>query len=159
MSRWKWAPERSEGIWRHGAVRFRPFLSAVPWITVLLLVEMVHLLGGTLVSAKGVLFDLPAGSGLVDGESAALVALVMPTPHGTIVFFDDARYALGDEASVAALGEHLADRAAKTDRKTLLVLADRRIATGELMKMAGMARASGVGRVLFAEKNEGKADE
>ena len=47
----------------------------------------------------------------------------------------------------------------RLDRKTLLVLADRRVATGEIMKIAALARRSGVESVLFAEKRAGKADE
>ncbi len=59
MSQWNWKPERTQGVWRTGPAWLRPFLSAVPWITVLLLVLMFHIVGGTLVSSEGVLFDLP----------------------------------------------------------------------------------------------------
>ena len=159
MTPWNWKPERAQGVWRTGPVWLRPFLAAVPWITVFLLVLMFHMVGGTLASSEGVLFDLPDSSGLRDGEPAALVALVMPMPRETLVFFDDGRYALGDESSVSALGSHLEERAAKTDRKTLLVLADRRVAAGELMKLSGIARRSGIDRILFAEKRAGKERE
>ena len=159
MSAWNWKPERAQGVWRTGPVWLRPFLASVPWITVLLLVLMFHVVGGTLSSSDGVLFDLPDSSGLDEGESASLVALVMPMPHETLVFFDDARYAMGDDASAAAFGAHLEDRAGKTDRKTLLVLADRRVAMGVVMKISGIAKRSGVERVLFAEKKAGKAEE
>ena len=159
MSPWKWTPERAQGIWRHGSVRFKPLLAAVPWITVILLLEMLHLIGGAFTSAEGVLFDLPDSSGLEEGEPASLVALVMPMPHETLVFFDDARYTIGDDASAGAFGDHLSDRAAKTDRKSLLILADRRVAMGEIMKISGIAKRSGVSRILFAEKREGKSEE
>ena len=159
MSAWNWKPERTQGVWRTGPVWLRPFLASVPWITVLLLVLMFHVVGGTLSSSDGVLFDLPDSTGLRDGEAAELVALVMPMPRETLVFFDDGRYVLGDEQSAAALGSHLEDRVAKIDRKTLLVLADRRVATGELMKLSGIARRSGLERILFAEKREGKDEE
>ena len=66
---------------------------------------------------------------------------------------------IGDETSAAAFVSHLEDRVSKSERKKLLVLADRRVATGELMKIAAMARRSGVGSVLFAEKRAGKVDE
>ena len=158
-SPWKWTPERGQGIWRHGTPGLRPFLAAVPWITVLLLLLMLHLVGGTLASSEGVLFDLPDGGGTVDGEPASLVALVMPMPRETLVFFDDARYTMGDDVSFSAFGAHLADRAEKTERKTLLVLADRRVAAGELMKIAGLAKGSGLSRVLFAEKTDGGSEE
>ena len=72
----------------------------------------------------------------------------MPMPHETLVFFDDGRYTMGDETSAAAFCSHLEDRLSRLDRKTLLVLADRRVATGEIMKIAALARRSGVESVL-----------
>lgn len=149
---WGWRPERSPGIWGHGALWFRPFAAAIPWITVLLLLAMMWMLSGTMVSAKGLLFDLPASS-LGDGEATSLVALVLPVRHDTLVFFDDARYTLGDWSSQRLLREHLADRAGKVEDKTLLVLADRRVAGGEIARVAEIARAGGVQRMLFATKN------
>ena len=56
---WKWTPERTLGIWRHGAAWTRPVTAAIPYLTVMLLLLMLHFVGGTLTSAKGVLFDLP----------------------------------------------------------------------------------------------------
>lgn len=147
----RWTPERAQGIWRHGAISLRPFVSAAPWITVGLLLVMFHLIGGTLVSERGALFDLP-DSGLADGEVTGPVALIVRIPHDTLVYFDDSRYTLGDAASSAALAENLSDVVANSSRKTVLALADRRIAAGDLMKFAALARKSGVARVLFAEK-------
>ncbi len=151
MSPWGWRPERTEGIWRHGAPCLKPIISAAPWITVVLLLVMLWIVGGSLVAAKGVVVDLP-GPGLADGESTGPVALVMPVKHETLVFFDDARYLLGDGASAAAFAEHLSASLAKSGRKTLLALADRRVACGDLMRFAELARQGGVTRVLFAEK-------
>ena len=76
MTPWNWKPERAQGVWRTGPVWLRPFLAAVPWITVLLLVLMFHMVGGTLASSEGVLFDLPDSSELEEGEPASLVALI-----------------------------------------------------------------------------------
>jgi biopolymer transport protein ExbD len=160
MSQWNWKPERTQGVWRTGPVWLRPFLSAVPWITVLLLVLMFHIVGGTLTSFEGVLFDLPDSAGLRDDEPATLVALVMPMSrrtalqHETLVFFDDSRYVLDDAASVRAFGEHLSERVARSPSKTLLVLADRRVSAGELMRLVGIARESGVRHVQIAERRE-----
>ena len=159
MSQWNWKPERTQGVWRTGPAWLRPFLAAVPWITVLLLVLMFHIVGGTFTSAEGVLIDLPDSAELRDGEAAALVALVMSMPRETLVVFDDGRYAIGDDACASAFGAHLEERAAKTERKTLLVLADRRVESGELMKLAGIARSSGMERILFAEKRARKVEE
>ena len=151
MKGWGWRIEGDRGMWRYGAGWMRPFAAAVPWITVAMLLLLVWMVGGTLTSATGVLFDLPdAGAG--DGEATELVALAMPMPHETLVFFDDARFVLGDGSSAAALGERIAENAARARSKTMLVLADRRIAGGELMRLAAIAKKSGVKRMLFAEK-------
>lgn len=158
MSSWGWMPERTQGIWRHGALWLKPFAAAAPFLSVLILLLQFHFTGGTFTSAKGVLFDLP-DSGVAEGEKADLVALMMVMPRETLVFFDDSRYVLGDDSSVKAFGEHLAERVGKTDNKTLLVLADRRVGGGELMKFAAAARRHGVQRVLFAEKSGEKRDE
>ena len=154
MSQWGWSPERTQGIWRYGARWMRPFAAAVPWLTVGVLLLMLHFVGGTFTSAKGVLFDLPE-AGLSDGEATDLVALVMPMPHETLVFFDDSRYMLGDAASVSSLRDHLSARVGKSANRTMLVLADRRVSGGELMKFAAIAREGGVSKVLFAERKSG----
>ena len=154
MSPWGWTPERTAGIWRHGAGWLRPFAAAAPWLTLLFLLLMMHFVAGTLTAAKGTLFSLPA-DGLAEGEATGLVALAIPHAHETLVFFDDSRYLLGDESSLRTLGENLAARVEKSATKTLLVLADRRVAGGELMKFAAVARRGGVGRILFAEKKAG----
>lgn len=162
MTRWGWSGSRSaKGIDR--LAWLRPFSAAVPWITVGVLLLMFHLIGGTFTSAEGVLFDLPA-SGQTDGAQTQLVALVMPMAREhslreTLVFFDDARYVLGDSASEIALGAQLAERSAKTGDRTLLLLADRRVAGGELMRLAALARGRGIERILFAERKENGTDE
>lgn len=154
MSPWGWSPERSLGIWRHGAAWLRPVAAAVPYLTVGLLLLLLRLVSGTLAASEGALFDLPDAPP-TDAVGEAPVALMMPMPRETIVFFDDTRYLTGDEASMRALGEQLADRFARSRRKELLVLADRRVAGGELMRLAALAKANGVARVLFAEKRAG----
>lgn len=129
----------------------KPLAASFPWVTLALLVLMIHMISGTLTSAKGVLFDLPEG-GREDGEATRLVALVMPVTGETLVFFDDARYKLGERASAEKLTEQFQLSAKHSPRKTLLVLADRRVAGGELMKLAAIARKGGIERILFAEK-------
>lgn len=157
MSPWGWSPERTEGVWRYGAKWMKPFVAAVPWLTVGLLVMMLYMVGGTFTSSKGVLFDLPEG-GLENGEATGLVALIMPTEHETLVFFDDSRYLLDDSASATSLSEHLAESVRRSGDKTLLVLADRRVSGGELMRFASIAKMGGVAKVLFAEKHQEKVE-
>ena len=154
---WKWTPERTLGIWRHGAPWLRPVAAAAPYVTILLLLLMLHMAGGALCAAKCMLFDLPDAGG-ADGAATKLVALMLPRDHETLVFFDDSRYVLGDETSLRALGENLSSRVDRSDSKTLLVLADRRVNGGDIMKFAEVARRNGVARVLFAGKNEEPAE-
>lgn len=154
MSPWGWSPQRNLGIWRHGAGWVRPVLSAMPYLTVGLLLLMMHLVGGTLTASKGVLFDLPEGS-FTDTADVGLVALVMPMQHETIVFFDDTRYLLGDPVSMRRFAEDLSEAAERNDKGTLLVLADRRVDTANLMELMSLARQSGLKKVLLAGKRTG----
>ena len=148
---WGWKSERSQGIWRHGPLWLRPFSVAAPWVALGLSLALVHIVSGTLTASDAVAFDLPE-SASCDEVTASPVALVLPMQHATYVFFDDSRYTLDDEASAAALREHLSRTAGRMVRKTLLVMADRRAECGDLMKVASLARASGLSRVFFAQK-------
>ena len=154
MISWGWKPERSEGIWRYGLPAFIPVAVAAPWLSVIILILMFYIIGGTFTAAKGVLFDLP-DAGIADGESTELVALVMPVRNETFVFFDDSRYVLSEPTSYDTLAKRLAERVSRTERKTLLVLCDRRVDGGELMKITALAKMSGAEKVLFAEKSGG----
>lgn len=157
-SPWGWRREVRRGIWRYGSNWMRSFASAVPWITVGLLLLMMYFISGTLTSSSGVVFELPSGV-RSEGEAVDMVALVMPTERETLVFFDDARYLLGDESSMSSFERHLAERSALVKRKTLLIMADRRVSGGELMRLAEVARSSGLEKVLFAEKTRGNGSE
>ena len=157
MSQWGWTPARNLGIWRYGAGWSRPIAAAIPYLTVCLLLIMMHMVGGTMTSCRGVLFDLPDGV-QSDGEVSELVALVMPVQHETMIVFDDARYLLGDAASLRSFVEDLSGSAERRAGKSLLILADRRVSTGHLMEVVSAAKRSGVGKVLLADKQEGSAE-
>lgn len=159
-SSWGWNTDLSARRAPAGLAWLRPFSAAVPWITVGLLVLMMYLLSGTYTAARGVLFDLPATTSVADGEETRLVAVVMALPRATLVVFDDAPFELrrdarddaSDESPLAAFGRQLEERARQLPEKTLLLLADRRVPGGDLMKLATVARNSGVERILFAER-------
>ena len=101
---WKWRPERTEGIWRHGCAWAKPFTAAAPWISLALLMATFALADGRLTSSPGTVFDLPAPAAR-EGTEPGLAAIMMPVAREgaagreTIVFFDDARYSLDDDAS------------------------------------------------------------
>jgi len=158
---WGWRHARSEGIWRHGASWVKPLFAAAPWITLVLLLVMFNLIGGRLAAAPGVVFDLPASV----GHQAAVpefTVLAMPSANvgesgGTLVFFDDARFVLGDQQSVDLFRSQLKRgvQGSKVKVKTsMLVLADRRVPSGDLIQLVGIAREAGVGHVQIAERRE-----
>ena len=157
MSQWGWTPARNLGIWRYGAGWNRPIAAAIPCLTVCLLLIMMHMVGGTMTSCRGVLFDLPDGA-QTDGEASELVALVMPVQHETMIVFDDARYLLGDAASMRSFGEDLSGSVERRTGRSLLILADRRVSTGHLMEVVSAAKRSGVDKILLAGKREDAAE-
>ena len=157
MSQWGWTPARNLGIWRYGAGWSRPIAAAIPCLTICLLLIMMHMVAGTMTSYRGVLFELPDGVPS-DGEASELVALVMPVQHETMIVFDDARYLLGDAASMRSFAEDLSGSAERRAGKTLLILADKRVSTGHLMEVVSAAKRSGVGNVLLAGKREDTAE-
>ena len=154
MSEWGWSPERNLGIWRHGAAWLRPVMAAVPYLTVGLLLLLLLFVSGTLSSARGVLFDLPAGE-FEDVDRTELVVLVMPVQRETTILFDDSRYLLDDEASMRNFRVSLTERMERCERKSLLVLADRRISSGHLMETVAAVRKCGVEKVLVAGRSGG----
>jgi len=158
VSGWSWRPGRAKGVVRVESMWMRAFAIVVPLVTVGLLLLMFHIVGGTMTTATGILFDLPE-AGVGDAAVTESVALIVPMRHETLVFFDDSRYVIGSEASMRTLEERLGERFFRSENKTLLVLADRRVSYGDLMAFSARARRSGVEKVLFAEKSTQEASE
>lgn len=156
---WGWRPPQQDGIWKHGCAWARPFVAAAPWITLALLLAMFALLQGRVAAAPGAVFELPAR---IAGEAVTpdLTVLVMPmvregeAGRETLVFFDDARYSMLDSFSVASFQAKLRERVAGDSSHSLLILADARISSGDLMRIAAIARDSGVEKVQIAEKRQ-----
>lgn len=157
-SSWNWVTPRPSGLSKYGPRWLKPMAVAIPWLTVMLLFVMMYLVSGALTTARGVLFELPEGDQL-DGSSSPLVALVVPSVRDTLVFFDDARYSLGDREAMKSFGEHLSSRVSKVNDQTLVVLADQRVPVGELSKLASVASVSGVKRLLMANKSRRASEE
>lgn len=156
---WGWRPVRPEGIWKHGCRWARPFTVAAPWIALALLLVEFAFVEGRLVAAPGLVLDLPApvcGEAATPGLAAIVVPVVREGAAGreTLVFFDDARYSLSDAAAVDAFRARLAARAQADRSGALLLLADGRVAAGDLMRLMGLARDAGVARVQIGERRE-----
>ena len=145
-----------DGIWRHGPAWARPFVAAAPWVTVALLLALFVLVSPRVTAVPGLAFDLPKGE-VKDAQDPALAAIVAPVPgddEKTLVFFDDARYVLPDDASEAVFRNSLDRRVASLQDKTLLLLVDRRVSSGTLMRIAGIVRSAGVKGLSVAEKRD-----
>lgn len=156
MSRWGWSDSLGADPQDGGAPRWLRGLSAMaPWVAAALLFALVAMVGGTITSATGAAFTLP-DEGVADVSETDAVALLMPSSQGSLVFFDDTRYAMDDEAQMDAFATQLKDRVAKSGSPTLLVLADRRVSGGDFMRLAAVAKASGVAKTLFAERKPQK---
>ncbi len=156
---WGWRPRRNEGIWKYGPGWAKPLVSAAPWITVCLLVLMFYGISGHFVSRPGTIFDLPSGTASADlhPEHVALMLSVPRETAGgseTLVYFDDARYIMSDESSVRMLQARMAELAAAAPRKELLLMCDRRVSHGEVMKFTDIARHAGIAMVQVAERGE-----
>ncbi len=153
---WGWRPRQADGIWRHGCAWTKPLFAAVPWITLTLLLALFAFIGDRLPQVPGIVCDLPQP---VAGQAQAtgLAALVLPGANAdeeTLVFFDDARYSLSDESSVLTLKERLGARSLAEPSNTFLLLADRRVPAGDIIRLVGIARESGLSRVQIAERRE-----
>ena len=161
QSHWGWRPRQTEGIWRHGCAWTKPLFAAVPWITLTLLLALFAFIGDRLPQVPGLVCDLPAPVPREDvdkvTEATGLAALVLPAADAegeTLVFFDDARYSLSDETSVSSLKDRIGVRAGAEPSRTFLLLADRRVPAGDVIRLVGIARESGLERVQIAERRK-----
>ena len=129
----------------------RYLIVLAPWLTVFLSLAMFLLLEKSICVPEGMNVNLPSTT-IGDSTQADVTVLVVAASGGTLIFFDDARYLVADDAAMETLREHLSNALSHTQTKTILVLAGKNISAGELMKFANVASRSGASKVLFAEK-------
>lgn len=130
-----------------------------PWLTLIMLIVMFTFLQGALAPVPSLAFDLPA-AGAADTAQTGLVALLLPgdaegqSEEGTLVFFDDARYALSDPTGAEEFATRLGERANETNCGTLVLLADRRVSAGDVMRVMAIAKSRRLAHVQLAEKRD-----
>ena len=138
---------------------FRYLVHAAPWLTFVLIVVLFIVLQGALAPVPSLLFDLPE-SGVADSAQPSLVALLIPgdvegvETEGTLIYFDDARYALSDQASLEEFSNRLGDRVIETKCGVLTLMSDRRVPAGDLMKVMALAKSRRLLHVQLAEKRD-----
>lgn len=128
------------------------------WLSVIILFGLMWMVSGKFSRAEGQLFDLPS-YGDKDGVVTELVAIVFPSARDTLVFFDDSRYSLSEDESLMKFQAHLSEAAAKFAHPSLLILADKRVTTDQLMRLTASAKKSGVEKLLLAERRVEKSVE
>ena len=156
---WSRQIRKHRNIYRFGGVWAQTLLAAVPWINALVLTVMLLAVHGQLAVTPGVAFDLPRAP-LREGARRSLTALMIvvarDTPGGeeSLIFFDDDRYASQDEEQMAMLSERLRNRMALGRSRELLLLADKRVPHGDVIRFVNVAREAGMRQVNVAEKPE-----
>lgn len=127
-----------------------------PWLSAALLFALILMAADSFTVAEGAAFELPPVR-LRDTADIAATAIAMPSQRGTVVFFDDIRYRLDDDAQTEKFVVHMRERLSSSTVKSLLVLADKRTPAGDLMKFAKAAGDAGAGKVLFAGRDPEEA--
>ena len=152
MTPWRWSeslrgPSAFDGVPRWLAA----FSGVAPWIAAAAAFALVWIASGRFALEEGTVFELPRESpgDLAEADAAALV---LPSPRGTVVFFDDTRYVLSDEAQAERLRAQLKDVFKAASGGTLLALADASTACGDVSALAAMAKEAGADRMLIAAK-------
>lgn len=146
--------------------RFQPksrigqgLIAAGPWIDILLLLVLFSFLDARLVLQPGVVVDLPEGP-FSGGTRLGMNMVIMCVGEGVgeerseIVFFDDERFVIGDEAHMAHLETVLGAKARRRGGESLVIQADRRVRHGTIVDLMNKALASGVAEVNLAEREE-----
>ena len=156
---WGSRVQRHRSIFRFGGPWAQAILLAVPWVNVLVIVVLLLAVNQRLVVSPGVVFDLPRAElreGTHVGLTALMISVVRDTPGGeeTLIFFDDDRFSTQDADQMATLSERVKSRVALNARKELLLLADKRVPHGDVMRFVNAMRKAGVPRVNVAEKPE-----
>jgi biopolymer transport protein ExbD len=156
---WSRLIRRHRSIYRFGGVWAQALLASVPWIDALIVVVLLLAVNQRMVVSPGVLFDLPRAQ-LREGMHAGLTALMisvardLPGADETLVFFDDDRYLTQDAEQMSVLSERVKSRVALGVRRDMLLLADKRVPHGDVVRFVNAVREAGVQRVNVAEKPE-----
>ncbi|MDD4018603.1 MAG: hypothetical protein PHV28_11750 [Kiritimatiellae bacterium] len=150
---------RHRTVYRFGGAWARSLLASIPWLNAVILVGMLVAAHGRLTISPGLAFDLPRAP-LREGTRVGLTALMIqvsrdvPGGEETLIFFDDDRYSAQDGEQMALLSERVRNQMALSAGRELLLLADKRVPHGEVVRFVHLAREAGVQRVHVAEKPE-----
>lgn len=156
---WSQLARKHRSIYRFGGPWAQALLAPIPWINALILVVLLLAVHGKLVITPGIAFDLPRAP-LREGSNADLTALMIvvardaPGGEESLIFFDDDRYLANDDDQMEMLSERIKSLMALGRGKELLLLADKRVPHGDVIRFVNVVREAGLQRVSVAEKPE-----
>jgi len=156
---WGALVRRHRSIFRFGGPWAQAIVLAIPWVNALVIIVLLFAVNQRMVVSPGVVFDLPKTElreGTHVGLTALMISVARDAPGGeeTLIFFDDDRYSAQDAEQMAVLSERVKSRVVLNARKELLLLADKRVPHGDVMRFVSAMRKAGVPRVNVAEKPE-----
>lgn len=139
------------------------FFQITPWLTAVVIAAHFALVADQITIAPGIQFDLPAAP-FTEGVSSAPSIVMLrsqvaaadaasPREDITLVFFDDIRYRIGTDDE-CKLGKDLSLFVNKFKPAQVILLADKNVLHGDVMKVVNIVRASGIQHVNVAVKPE-----
>jgi biopolymer transport protein ExbD len=135
----------------------RGFLGAAPWLSVALLVVMYVFLTQPYVRQPGIRVELPASPfGWGSGYGLRVAILSQERPEAgereEILFFDDERYLVRDDAQMESLKERFAHARRVRPGTPLVIEADERVLHGTVIRVFNMAAAVGIKEINIATR-------
>ncbi|MGQ9662737.1 MAG: ExbD/TolR family protein [Kiritimatiellia bacterium] len=154
-----WSPDRLRRKYFLRGRFSQGFVSAAPWINVILLLIMFLALENRVVLQPGVVVDLP-GAAFVDGTQPGLVAVILHVsgtadkPPREMVFFEDERFFTDTAEQMENLRRALEKQLRDKPDAPLVILADRRVPHGTVVEIVNLAREVGLRFVNVATRPE-----
>jgi biopolymer transport protein ExbD len=156
---WLQSIRLKRGVYRFGGPWAQSVIYSVPWINTLILIVLLFVYHQRIAISPGIVFNLPSAP-LREGSHTGLTALMFAVTHESmareeaLVFFDDMRYMVQDDEQMSTLAEQIRLRMKNVDSKDFLLLADKRVSHGDIMRFVTILRNAGVSKINVAERPE-----
>lgn len=144
---------------RFGRSWFQNITSGIPWIDAVIIIMLLLVVNNRLTIVPGMIFELPSAplrGGTHSGLTAVMIPVVQDVSAGseTLIFFDDERFSMKDEDLSERLTSKVRERIQASSSHDLLLLADKKIPHGDVIRFVNIVREAGVNRVNVGEKPE-----
>jgi len=132
-------------------------IGVAPWVNIILLLFLFHLVGSRMVLQPGVVVSLPEAP-FTDGTRPGLMAVILPVGSERagsgeeMIFFDDERFRVSDAGQMDRLKLAFSRAARSRPGASLILQADQRIRHGTVVLVMNMALEVGISRINIAER-------